>query len=208
MYNLPDYKEADQQVLLEFMKAHSFAMLIGIYKNLPVATQIPFLVEEKDGKIFLQGHMMKNTDHHKAFEENKSALIVFTGAHTYVSGSWYSNPQTASTWNYMSIHARGDLKFEDEEKLLHILDRTTTHFENNKDSPASFHHLPKDYIDRLVKAIVGFEIEILEMENVFKLSQNRDKESYHSIIKELENSDGNAKEIAAEMKKRTLNLFK
>jgi transcriptional regulator len=65
------------------------------------------LVEERDGKLILHGHIMRKTDHHKAFHENPQALVVFTGPSSYVSATWYTNPHMGSTWNYMSVHLRG-----------------------------------------------------------------------------------------------------
>ena len=206
MYNLPYFKETDHQIVLDFIRQNSFAMLIGSNNNLPVATQIPFLIEDRDGKLFLRGHMMRNTDHHKAFLENDNVLCVFTGAHTYVSASWYSNPQSASTWNYMSVHIKGKLKFVAQDDLLKILKDTTSHFENNESSPASYDNLPEEYVQKLAKAIVGFEIEVTAIDNVFKLSQNRDKQSYQEIIRQL-SLQKEGKEIAEEMKKREKNLF-
>src|SRR5215213_10713565 len=125
MYNLPYYKEKNQQALVQFMKQHPFAMLIGSANDIPAATQIPFLVEEREGKVFLKGHFMRNTDHHKAFEANPNALCIFTGAHSYVSASLYANQQTASTWNYLSVHVRGEINFLGEDKLLKMLEELT-----------------------------------------------------------------------------------
>ena len=128
MYNLPYFKEKDPAVIKAFMQQHSFAMLIGSKDGFPVATQVPMLIEERDEKLFFLGHFMRQTDHHKAFASNPNALCVFTGAHTYVSASWYTDPQTASTWNYMSVHAKGQLRFLDQESLLTILEKTTRHY--------------------------------------------------------------------------------
>ena len=207
MYNLPYFKEKDPKAILAFMKQHSFAMLIGSKDGFPVATQVPFLIEEREGRLFLQGHIMRNTDHHKAFEANPNALCVFTGPHAYVSASWYTAPQNASTWNYMSVHARGNVLFVDEEDLVAILEKTTKYYENNDQSPASFHHLPKEYVEKLSKAIVGIEIEVQALDHVFKLSQNRDQISYTNIITQLEKGDGEAKGVAEEMKQRQQSLF-
>jgi transcriptional regulator len=207
MYNLPYFKEKDQQVLLQFMKQHSFAVLIGIKELQPVATQVPFLFEEREGKLFLQGHIMRQTDHHKAFMDHPNVLCVFTGPHTYVSASWYTQQQTASTWNYMSVHAKGHLTFLDDAALLDILEKTTNHYEGHAESPAAFKNLDEDYIQRLIKAIVGIEIEVTEMDHVFKLSQNRDESSYRNIVEELEKGDSDAKQIAKEMKHRQSSLF-
>ena len=207
MYDLPYYKEQDVKAVIKFMQQHPFAMLIGSAGDIPVATQVPLLIEERSSKIFLKGHMMRNTDHHKALEQNNKVLCVFTGAHTYVSASWYQNPQVGSTWNYMSVHARGTLRFVDGASLIEILRHTTAQFENNPHSPALFHHLPEDYVQRLVKAIVGFEIEVTALENVFKLSQNQDEKSYQNIIQELQAGEADAQEIASEMARRSSQLF-
>src|SRR5688572_5115819 len=128
MYNLPYFKEKNNHVILDFVQQHPFAFLAGCNENnLPVATQVPMLIEEKDGKLYLVGHLMKNTDHHKAFAKNNNVLCVFTGPHTYVSARWYSNPSQASTWNYMSVHIKGELRFLDEYKLEEILQKTSLH---------------------------------------------------------------------------------
>ncbi len=208
MYNLPYFKEKDQAIVLEFMRTHPFVFLTGCdAQNKPVATQVPVFVDEREGKLYLSGHMMRKTDHHLAFAQNPNALAVFTGPHTYVSASLYSNPQQGSTWNYMSVHARGIITFSGEQELLHILKRTTSHFENNPDSPSLFEKLPSEYIEKMVHAIVAFEIEVTWIDHVFKLSQNRDEESYHSIINKLQQSDDDSRQIAAEMEKRTSQLF-
>ncbi|MET0242766.1 MAG: FMN-binding negative transcriptional regulator [Flavitalea sp.] len=205
MYNLPEYKDHDASRVKAFMKEHPFVMICGVTKDHePVATQIPVLIkEDAEGKIFLYGHMMRSTDHHKAFVANDAVLAVFTNpAHTYVSASWYTNPQQGSTWNYMAVHAKGKLYFLDYEGLIEVLRETTAHFENNAASPASFEHLPQKYIDKLTKAIVAFKIEVQDIQHVFKLSQNRDKQSFDNIIEKLESGDPLQKEIAREMKLR------
>lgn len=208
MYNLPYYKEKDPAIVLDFMKRHSFAMLIGSDAgNQPVATQIPFLFVEREGQLFLQGHIMKGNDHHKAFEQNNQVLAIFTGPHSYVSASWYTNQQQASTWNYMSVHAKGELRFLGQEELLQMLDDTTSFYENNPQSPSLYKELPEEYVQRLVKAIVAFEIKVTSIDHVFKLSQNRDKESYENIMAHLSAGDADARAIAMEMEKRKQQVF-
>ncbi|HZH95257.1 MAG TPA: FMN-binding negative transcriptional regulator, partial [Flavisolibacter sp.] len=88
MYNFSYFKEKDKQAILDFIEENPFAFMTG--SNLSgkqVATQIPLLLEERNGELFLQGHIMRNTDHHRAFVENPNALIVFTGPSCYVSAS-------------------------------------------------------------------------------------------------------------------------
>lgn len=208
MYNLPFYKEQDAEIVIAFMKKYAFAMLMGVDEEQnPVATQIPFLFVEREGQLYLRGHIMKGNDHHKAFETNKHVLAVFTGPHTYVSASWYSNQKQASTWNYMSVHARGEIQFLDEKELLITLDDTTRFYENDPSSPSLYKDLPEDYIMRLAKAIVAFEIKITSLDHVFKLSQNRDKQSFENILDKLQNGDADAQAVAAEMRKRKDQLF-
>ena len=210
MYNYPHYKEHDKEKILEFMRQHPFVTLIGCDKNSRIeATQIPVLVEEKEGKIFIHGHIARKSDHEKAFEQNQNVLALFTGAHTYVSGTWYSgNPHQASTWNYISIHARGQIKFQDENALIGLLKKLSLHFEEgNTSSSTIYDNLPNDYKEKLIRAIVAFEIEVTELENVFKLSQNRDEKSYDNIVKQLKQQEGDAKEIGDLMQDRRSKVF-
>lgn len=208
MYNLPYYKEKDAAIVLQFIKEHPFAMLCGCdANNKPVATQVPVFIDEREGRLFLSGHIMKNTDHHKAFLQNNQVLAIFTGAHTYVSASWYTNKQQGSTWNYQSVHAKGRLSFLDEEALLEVLRRTTNYFENNPHSGANFEDLPREYIDKMAKAIVAFEIEVLHIDHVFKLSQDRDEKSYDTIVDHLKQQHPDAQKIAATMEHRKSKVF-
>jgi len=209
MYNLPYFKEKEQHVVLEFIHQHPFAFITGCDEKIkPVATQIPVFIEDRDGKLYLSGHMMKQTDHHKAFEKNPNVLCVFTGNHTYVSATWYADPHQASTWNYMSVHVKGQLRFLDENSLIDVLKKTSLHFESGDTSSSTvYDNLPEDYRNHLIKAIVAFEVEVESIDNVFKLSQNRDRESYQHIIEKLQEQDADGKFIADEMNKRINKLF-
>jgi len=209
MYNLPNYKEKNEQLIREFIDQHPFAFLTGCdAENKPVSTQIPVFIEEKNGRKILRGHIMKKTDHHLAFLHNSNVLVVFTGPHCYVSGTWYSNPHTPSTWNYMSVHARGTIRFLGDEELIEALRAVSLYFENNNTaSETIYDNLPPSLTQNLMQAIVAFEIEVKEMDHVFKLSQNRDAESYRNIIKKLNEMGEQERAIAAEMEKRTRELF-
>ncbi len=209
MYDLPYFKEKDPGTILDFIHKNPFAFLAGCNEDgKPVATQVPVFIDEREGRLILSGHIMKNTDHYKAFLYNSNVLAVFSGAHTYVSASWYADKKQASTWNYMSVHAKGLLKFRDEKFLFEVLKRTTNHFENNPGSGSNFEDLSLEYVERMAKAIIGFEVEVLEIDNVFKLSQNRDEKSYHNIIQKLDAEGEEGKRIATEMKERASHLFK
>ncbi|MBV9987200.1 MAG: FMN-binding negative transcriptional regulator [Chitinophagaceae bacterium] len=207
MYNLPHYKEKDQAAVLAFMKTHPFITVIGVdANNFPVATQVPVLIREEGQEIHLRGHIMRSNDHHLAFEANPSVLALFTSPHTYVSASWYSNQQQGSTWNYMTVQAHGTMSLLQEKELLEVLQDLTARFENPA-SPSSFQHIPQDYLDRMTKAIVAFDIKVTRIEHVFKLSQNRDRQSFDTIVEKLAAGDAGAQYIAAEMKKCKEQLY-
>jgi transcriptional regulator len=209
MYNLPYHKERDAQVINAFIEDNPFAFITGCNaNNEPIATQLPLFLENIDGKQVLRGHLMKNTDHHKAFLHNPKVLVVFSGKHTYVSGTWYSNPHSPSTWNYMSAHVKGKIKFVNEGELKEMLRKTSLHFEGqDEQSPTVFDNLPESFTKKMLKLIVSFEIEVTEIDTVFKLSQDRDQESYENIIKKLNEQDESGRAIAQEMEKRKQTLF-
>ncbi len=204
MYKFPYYTEPDQEKVIAFMKENAFALITGIGEKYPVATQIPLSTEIKNDKIILHGHLMRKTDHHVAFEKNNSVLVIFTGPHCYVSASWYSNPKMASTWNYMTVHAKGKITFTDEKGTYEAIKAITNKYEG-KETAAAFNALPDEYVIPMLKAIVGFSIEVESFENTFKLSQNRDKASQKNIIEQLKKrGDENSFKIAEEMDRRLL----
>jgi transcriptional regulator len=209
MYNFSYFKEKDKQTILDFIEENPFAFLTGSYlTGGQVATQIPILIEERNGELFLQGHIMRNTDHHKAFVENPNVLLVFTGPSCYVSASWYSNPQIGSTWNYMSAHIGGQINFMSNDDLIQFMRKLTLKFEKGNTQSLTFYdNLPDQFLNKMMPAIVGFEIKADKIDNVFKLSQNRDEKSYLNIISELEKQGGNNSIIATEMRNRKEELF-
>ena len=145
---------------------------------------------------------MRKTDHHLAFEKNENVLVIFNGPHTHVSASWYTNPTMGSTWDYMVVHAKGKIKKKKKKGTYQAVKDITDKYEG-KDKASSFSQLPQEYIDKMLKAIVGFSIEVESLENTFKLSQNRDEESKKNIIEQLMNrGDENSKAIAKEISSR------
>ena len=192
MYNLPYFKEADRQKIIDFMKENYFAVITGFDGEYPVATQIPLEIEIDGSDILLKGHMMKESDHRKAFEKYPDVLVIFPGAHSYIR---------ASTWNYMTVQAKGRIIFGDENDTYEAVKKITEKHEG--ESKAAFSKLPADYVSQMVKAIVSFEILVASIENVFKLSQNRDEESKANIISELmKKGTDNAVAIANAMREK------
>jgi transcriptional regulator len=208
MYNVPHFKAANQKDIHAFMRAHPFITLCGVTQDgLPVATQVPVLLEERDGKFFILAHVMRKQQHTTAFEHNPNVLAIFTGAHTYVSASWYQNQATAGTWNYQAVHARGTLRFLDDAGLHNLLTRLTEMFENNPHSPALVQKMGEGYVTGMMKAIVAFEIEVTNIEHVFKLSQNKDEKTYDSVVGHLQTGDADAQTIATTMQQRKGQVF-
>lgn len=202
MYKFSYYTEQDREKIIAFMKANSFAIITGAGEQFPVATQVPLEIKTEGDKILLQGHMMRKTDHHLAFEKNNNALVLFTGPHCFVSADWYTNPIMGSTWNYMTVHAKGKMSFMDEEGTKNAVKAVSDKYVGIG-LASSFDNLPKEYIDHMMKAIVGFAIEVESLDNVFKLSQNRDLASQQNIIKQLKKrGDDNSVMIAKEMESR------
>lgn len=202
MYKFRYFTEEDNEKVLAFMKEYSFAMIAGMNEKYPVATHVPLEIKQMDDRLFFTGHIMKNSDHHKAFVKNEHVLVIFNGPHCHVSASWYPNPVQASTWNYMTVHAKGKISFGDEAYTRQIVEDLTNKYEK-EDSEAAFNKLPAEYIDRLVKAITGFTIEVESFDNVFKLSQNHEPETRQNIIEHLyKNGSDDEKRIAKEMVKR------
>lgn len=201
MYKLPYFTEEDPEKVIAFMKENAFAVVTGAGDEYPTASHLPLNFEKRGEKIFLTGHLMKNTDHHKAFEKNENVLVIFNGPHCFVSADWYSNPLSGSTWNYITVHAKGKIKFTDEAGTYKAINAITDKYVGTG-TKASFDKLPKEYISKMIKAIVGFEIEVISFDNVFKLSQNHDERDRKNIINHLkERGDGQSLAIAEEMKK-------
>ena len=202
MYKFSYYTEQDHEKVIDFMKQNSFALITGMGEVFPVATQIPLIIKINEGKIFLEGHMMKKTDHHLAFEKNSNVLVLFTGPHCFVNANWYTDPKMGSTWNYMTVHAKGKITFMDEEGTRNAVKAISDEYAGTL-SESAYDTLPATYIDHMVKAIQGFTIEVEAFDNVFKLSQNRDKVSQKNIIRQLrKKGDANAAAIAHEMETR------
>ncbi|WP_255157384.1 FMN-binding negative transcriptional regulator [Ferruginibacter sp. HRS2-29] len=201
MYKLPYYTENDQEKVLSFIKENSFALVTGSDGEYPVSSHLPLDIIEEAGKLFFTGHLMKKTSHHFAFEKNENVLVVFHSPHAYIDANWYGSKAVASTVNYIAVHAKGKIKFTDDAGTYEAI-KSITDKHIGTDSAASFNNIPKEYTDAMLKAIIGFRIEVVSMENVFKLSQNRNEEDRAKIISHLEERNiGGDAYIAGEMKK-------
>lgn len=209
MYHRPYFKDRDDESVYRFIQDHPFATLIVQERSgYPAVTHLPLLIDQREDGFYLLGHIVRQTDHHRAIERHSSVLVVFHGPQTYVSASWYRDPHVGSTWNYMVAHVQGTASFMHEDDFIAYMRRFTLHFEEgNEQSPTIFDHLSHAYVQTYMKAIVGLAIKIERMDHVFKLSQNRDLDSYDNIIDQLSSQGGQGASIADEMRKRRPILF-
>ena len=202
MYNIPHFKAKDHQEVIDFMHANPFVTICGVDANgFPVAGQIPVLIKQENDKLFISGHFMRKQDHTNAFELNNNALVIFSAPSAFVSASWYSIKEAASTWNYQTVHAVGKMEMKGEDHLYNLLSELTAHFEEDPNAPTQVKNLDPLYMKENMAAIISFEIEVIELKHVFKLSQNRDDVSHENIKKELNNGTPACKYMAAAMKR-------
>lgn len=186
MYSPSYFRAQSEATLLRFMHAHPFVTLVGQgLHGWPAISHIPVLIEARHERLFIQGHIQRKTDHHLAWAAQPQVTAVFTGPHSYISASLYPQPNTASTWNYTAVHAQGLLHWQNDEWLLRFLDALTAHFEQDPESPAQMQHMTEEYVQPLLKAIIGFEIEVTQLQYVFKLSQNKDAATQQRIAESL-----------------------
>ncbi len=184
MYKLPHYTIDDRNTIISFAKEIPFALVTGVGTDFPVATQLPLEIEDVDNKLFLSGHLMRKTDHHLAFEKNENVLVVFNSPHAYIDANWYAEPAQGSTINYISVHAKGQIKFTDEAGTYAAVKKITEkHIDSN--SAAGFKNISDEYVNTMVKAIVGFSIKVEDLQGVFKLSQNKSVAEQKKIIAQL-----------------------
>ena len=198
---VPKYFRVDDNFEIEkFISENGFATLItsGEY---PAATHIPISLEQNEaGEKVLRGHIARANPQWESFESNPNVLVVFLShMHHYISSSWYDH-QNVSTWNYMSVQVSGKIKIIEGKPLYEMLTQLTAKYETVSANPSRLDSLPADYVDKQMKAIVGFEVSVEKIEASYKLSQNRDEKNLQNIIRELELlNDHNATEMAKQM---------
>lgn len=200
MYIPELYKNENQQEIQEFLHQNAFGILVNQTNGKLWATHIPLLLEEKNGKQFLVGHVSSENPQAGSFEDNDEVLAIFPGVHTYISSSWYDH-ENVPTWNYLAVHVYGKVKIHSLEESIDALKKLVNKYEAQSENPVRVEDLSKKTMMQ-ARGIVSFEIEITSIEAKKKLSQNRDDKNYKNIISKLETSDDNqAIAVAEEMKK-------
>ena len=180
------------------MQRYNFATIVTVMDGLPVATHLPFLVRERDGKIILASHFAK-ANPQAAAVCNGSALVIFTEPHAYISPKNYEKEQNVPTWNYLAVHAYGKCTLLDEENKAALLEETIKTYEASY--LQQWKGLSDMYKTNMMKAITAFEMVVDDLQAKSKLSQNRSEKERENIIEDLSKADNTTeKEIAEYMK--------
>jgi transcriptional regulator len=204
LYLPPAFTEPDPEVLIAHIERWSFGLLVSHGPSGIIASHIPFLLERKAQQLFVQGHLARPNPQVAGLAAGGEALAVFSGPDAYISPSWYATGPAVPTWNYVSVHAYGEVSVKEGEAwLLPFLRRLSERHEGGSLCPWRLDALPEDYLAHMLKGIVGFEIAVSRLEGKWKLSQNRPAEDHPRIIAALEEQgDAAAMAIAQMMRKR------
>lgn len=194
MYIPSAFSETDVQTLLELIKRCPLGLLVTSGQSGLLASPIPFLYRENNGRRTLLCHLARANPHWKDLLGLKECLVVFQGLDNYVSPSWYPSKQTTHkvvpTWNYEMVQVKGiPTVIESTGWLKSLVGDLTDAMESLRKNPWSVGDAPSDFIDAQLKAIVGLEIEITEIQGKWKMSQNRPPEDVKGVVKGLSDSD-------------------
>ena len=207
MYVPRRYDEKDTEKIHAFIKENSFAILVSVKDGLPVGTHIPLALEKNaQGADVLVGHISRGNEQKYTLADGAKVLAIFPGPHAYISPRWYTAIQVP-TWNYISVHVYGTVTIIEGEALRAALSRLMNTYEQHRPRPVTMEEIPEKMLADELRGIVGFEIKIDEIQAAYKLSQNRDEQSYHQVIGELSTGDETERAVAEEMRNRagTLN---
>ena len=185
------FKVTDEKEIFSFIQSNAFGQIISSKDGRLLSSHIPFLVS--DDKTKLIGHLAKINPQAQDIE-NLEVLITLQGAHDYISPSWYEAPGVP-TWNYQAVHIYGKCKtFNEPNALKTVVDTLTEKYESYFEEPWK-----PNYKASMLGAIIGFEVEISDIQAQYKLSQNRSDQDRKQVIEALEKM-GSA-ELAKEMKR-------
>ncbi len=187
MYTPRHNRVDDQATLVAFMQAHAFAALVTHGEAGLRATHLPVVVERDGGQLRLLAHVAKANPQWRDFAPGGEVMVILAAPHAYVSPRHYERAETVPTWNYAAVHAYGvprlvedrDEKHAQQGKLVALHD---------PEYLARFPGLPRDYIDKMLDAIVSFVIDVTRLDARFKLSQEKLPVERERIIATLEAS--------------------
>lgn len=200
MYVPRHFSIEDPACLHAFMCAHPLATLVTHGADGLDANHVPLMVRGAEGAERLVGHVARANP---LWEDHADAhvLCVFQGPDHYISPSAYPSKietgKVVPTWNYAVVHARGILRVIDDRDWLHALvtELTNTH-EAGQRAPWQVTDAPADYIERMLGAIVGIEIEVTQLVGKWKVSQNQPAKNRDGVVDALGRGDEAARAMA------------
>lgn len=181
-----------------FIQSHGFATVVTHNDGQLWASHLPVLFDEaSEGHGVLRSHMARANEQWRHFESGQEMLCIFHGPHSYISPSSYVMQETVPTWNYAVVHVYGTAQVvKDTAVLRQIVNDTTTKYESHRPAPWAM-KLPESAIEAMLKAIVGFTIQIARIEAKFKLGQNRSQADQDGMLRDLQVSpDLGSQELA------------
>ncbi len=198
MYIPKLYREEDREKILEFLKQNNFPALVTYDGEKPTATHLPVeVLENENGSLTILGHMSRANPQWRSFGEQE-VLLIFQGAHTYISPRWYDHVNVP-TWNYMMVHVYGKVRLVEGEELHSLLSRLVKNHE--EPTAYSLEALPQDFVQKEMNGVVGFAVDVTRVDAGYKLSQNRNDGDHENIIRELEGrGDENSAAVAKSMR--------
>ena len=198
MYIPKLYREEDREKILEFLKQNNFPALVTYDGEKPTATHLPVeVLENENGSLTILGHMSRANPQWRSFGEQE-VLLIFQGAHTYISPRWYDHVNVP-TWNYMMVHVYGKVRLVEGEELYTLLSRLVKNHE--EPTAYSLEALPQDFVQKEMNGVVGFAVDVMRVDAGYKLSQNRNDGDHENIIRELEGrGDENSAAVAKSMR--------
>ena len=184
----------ETQQLLDIIRNNSLATIVSVSSTGLVGNHIPMIVVERDGNYFLQGHVAKPNSIWKDYDDSVDILAMFNGPDAYISPNWYPSKQVdhkeVPTWDYVTVHVTGNMRFfQDKEWLLAHLNQLVDTHEKTQEKPWKVSDAPIDYIDKMLNAIVGIEIEIKTLTGQSKMSQNHPEANRLGVIAGLKAQD-------------------
>lgn len=183
MYIPPLNRVEDRQSINAFIHGHGFATLITSAGRKIAASHLPVLFDE-DTNV-LRSHMARANEQWKELASGDEVLCIFHGPHAYISPSWYEQQHTVPTWNYAVVHVYGKPALVGEGELKQIVLDTTAKYESAMPTPWTI-PLSEKEIGGMLKAVVGFKIDIVRVEAKFKLGQNRSAEDQEKMLRHLQ----------------------
>mgnify|MGYP001484386532 CR=1 FL=1 len=203
MYIPGHFREDDQSVLQAFIRDHSFGILVTQHDGAPFASHLPFLYDAERGPNgTLMAHMARANPQWQSFDGAQEALVIFSGAHSYITPSWYEVELSVPTWNYVAVHAYGIPQLIKDHSELY--DQLKTLIRVNE---AQFEHqwnypLPEEYLEKMMRSIVGFTIPVSRLEGKYKMSQNRNAHEQARVIEALQESNPEVANVMRDVRRR------